>query len=113
MDWFINRTNAGDVDSVLATFGPNATLRHADTDIPPHIKYEFLASSWYIAGYIHLRVTESCPTAGGWWVTTDVTGTSKALVEASGLYVFHFALHKGKITTLTIETGSLLSPCRT
>jgi hypothetical protein len=113
LDWFINRTNAGDIDSVLTTFAPNAPLHHAGVNIPPHVKYEFLASRWYIAGYINLRITKASETSGGWCVAVDVTGANQPLRDASGPYIFDFRLDEGKITELSIESAASDSAAHT
>jgi hypothetical protein len=104
VDWFINRTNAGDIDSVLETFGRGATIRHADEEIWAAIIGEFLSSPWFIAGYIHLRIRTWEQRHDQWSVVVDMTGRHKDLQAATGSFVFEFDLDSSaKINRLNIS----------
>jgi hypothetical protein len=104
VDWFLNRTNAGDVGSVLETFGRSAEIRHADEEIWNAIIGEFVSSPWFIAGYIHLRIRSWEQRQNEWSVVVEMSGRQRDLRAAAGPFIFDFSLDSsGKINRLVIS----------
>lgn len=103
VDWFLNRTNAGDIDSVLATLSSDAAIIHAGEEIRNEIISEFISSPWFIAGYINLQVTSWTHNDDRWRVLVDMAGRYEDLVAASGPFVFDFGLDgSGRIARLVV-----------
>lgn len=105
IDWFINRTNAGDIDSILDVLATGAIVHHDGHALDWYALDDFLASPWYLGGYINLTpVTTTVTEAGEWDVTVTISGRSDALEAARGrAFVFRFALRADKIASVRIE----------
>lgn len=103
VDWFINRSNAGDIDSVFTTIAPGAVVVHAGVTITcAEVIGEFFASPWFIGGYIHLRIRGWTRVADTWRVVIDVDGAHSDLRDA-GRYVFAFTVHAERRTIQRLE----------
>ena len=103
VDWFLNRTNAGDIESVLATLNSDATITHAGEEIRNEIISEFISSPWFIAGYINLRLTSWKQIDDRWRVLVDMVGRYEDLEAAAGPFILDFGLDSsGKIARLVV-----------
>lgn len=106
VEWFINRSNAGDIDSVLDVIAPGGTIRHDGHNLDWYALDEFLASSWYLGGYINLRQLGVEMLADeGWRVLMGVTGRSATLSGIEHPFTFTFRLREDKITSVHIEAA--------
>lgn len=105
IDWFINRTNAGDIDSILDVLATGAVVHHDGHALDWYALDDFLASPWYLGGYINLTpVATAVDEAGEWKVTVTISGRSDALEAARGsVFAFRFVLRGDKIASIRIE----------
>jgi hypothetical protein len=111
VDWFLNRTNAGDVQSVLETFGPGATVTHDGVDLRNEIIGEFIQSPWFIAGYIHVPIRSWLHENDRWQVVVDMSGRYEDLRAEAGPFLFDFRLDdSGRIAELAITPASAGEP---
>ncbi|QYI96239.1 hypothetical protein K0028_11025 [Curtobacterium flaccumfaciens pv. flaccumfaciens] len=107
VDWFLNRTNAGDVQSVLETFAPGASVTHDGVVLRNEIIGEFVQSPWFIAGYIHVPIRHWLHEDDRWQVIVDMSGRHEDLRAEAGPFLFDFRLGpSGRIADLIITARS-------